>query len=130
MMQAKVANTDKASGQDVGEEATDKLMGVQGHDFLVAVVAIVEIGKGDGIFAHGENAMVGDGNAEDVTTEILDQFLWAIEWGLDIDFPILGQGVLEHGGNVECAIMGVEFALCPQLGELKTKAIAELVGKQ
>ena len=74
--------------------------------------------------------MIGDGNAKDVATEILDQFLWAIDGSLDVDFPILGQGVLEHGGNVECAIVGIEFAFCPKLGEGEAKTVAELVGKE
>ena len=89
-MQAKMANTDKAIWQDMGEEATDELEGGQGHDFLCALIAVVAVGEGDGLFANSENAVVGNGNAEDVATEILDQFLRAIEWGLDVDFPIFG----------------------------------------
>ncbi len=31
--------------------------------------------------------------------------------------------------NIECAVVGIEFAICPKLGERKAKAIAELIGK-
>jgi len=130
MMQPKMTNADKAIWQDMREEATDELAGGQGHDFLCAFVAIVEVFEGDGIFAHGEEAMVGDGNAEDVATEILNQFLGAIKGRLNVDFPILGQSVLEHGGDVECASIGIQFALCPQLREGEAETIAELMGQQ
>lgn len=128
-MQAKMAHADKAIRQDMGEEATDELEDGQGHDFLCALVAIVAVGKGDGIFAHSEEAVIGDGNAEDVTPEILDQFLRAIKWGLDEDFPIFGEGLLDHGGNIEGTWMGIEFAICPQLGKGEAETVAELVGK-
>ena len=74
--------------------------------------------------------MIGDRNAEDVTPQILDQFLFVIERGFDIDFPIFGQGLLQHALNIECAIMGIEFAIRPTLREGKAKTVAELVGKQ
>ncbi len=129
-MKTEVANADKASRQDVGEETTDEFEGRQDHDFLLALVAMVEVGEGDGISANCKNTVIGDGNAKDVATEILDQFLGTIERSLDVDLPILGQGMLEHGRDIECAIVGMEFALCPELRELKTKAVAELVGQQ
>ena len=90
MMETEVADADKAGGQDMGEEATDKLMGVEGHELLFALVAVVAVFEGDGVFADAHNAVIGDGNAEDVATEILDQFLWTIKGGLNVDFPILG----------------------------------------
>ena len=129
MMQAKMANADKALWQDMGEEATDELDGGQGHDFLFALVAVVEILKGDGIAGNGNKAMVGNGNAEDIPSEIFDQFLWVIQGSLDKDFPSLGQGVLQHALNIERAMVHIQFALCPKLGESKAEAIAELVGK-
>ena len=49
MMQAEVANADKARGQDMGEEAADEFDGGQGHDFLFALVAIVAILERDRI---------------------------------------------------------------------------------
>ncbi len=59
-------------------------------NFLFAIIAVIEILESDGIFANGNNAMIGNGNAEDIATEILDQFLFAIERGLNVDFPIFG----------------------------------------
>ena len=130
VMQAKVTNADKAIGEDMREETADKLEDMQGHQLFFAIVAVIEILEGDGILANVHNAVIGNGNAEDVTTEILDQFLFVIERGLDIDFPIFGQGLLEHELNIESAVVGVEFAVCPKLGEGEAKAIAELIGKQ
>jgi hypothetical protein len=69
-MQAKMANADKACGQDMREEATDEFEGGQGHDFLCALVAVVEVFEGNGVFANGQDAMVGDGNTEDTCTAL------------------------------------------------------------
>ena len=129
-MQAKMANADKAIGKDMREKTADKLRGGEGHQLLFAIVAIIEILEGDCIFSNCNNAMIGDRNAEDVTPQILDQFLFVIEWGFDIDFPIFGQGLLQHALNIERTLMGIEFAIRPELGEGKAKTVAELVGKQ
>ena len=51
-----MANADKAIGQDMGEETADKLHRREGHDFLYAFVAIVEVLEGDSIFANGQDA--------------------------------------------------------------------------
>ena len=90
IVQTKMADTDKAIGQDMGEKTADKLRGGEGHQFLYAIVAVVEILESDRIFANGNNAMIGDGDAENVTPQILDQFLFVIERGLDKDLPIFG----------------------------------------
>src|SRR6266511_2958120 len=91
IVQTEMTNTDKTSGQDMRKKAADKLQCGEGHDLLFAIVTVIEILESDGIFANGNNPMIGDCNAEDVATEILDQILFVIEWRLDVDFPIFGQ---------------------------------------
>lgn len=130
VVQTEMTDTDKAIRQDMGKEAADEFKDMQGHQFLFAVVAIIEILESDGIFADVHNAVVGNGDAEDVTTEILDQLLFLIEGLLDIDFPILRQGFLQHEWQIERAIVGIELAVRPKFGELKTEAVAEHIGKQ
>ena len=90
VMQAKMANTDKAIGKDMGKETADELEDMQGHLFLFAIITVIEIFEGNGVFAKGDNAMIGNGNAEDVATEIFEQLLFVVERFLDIDFPIFG----------------------------------------
>ena len=129
-MQAEMTDAHKTVRQNMREETADKLHCREGHQFLFAIVAVIEILEGDRIFANGNNTMIGNGNAEDVTTEILDQFLLVVERRLDIDFPIFGQALLDHILNVERVMVGVQFAVCPELGDFKTETIAELIGEQ
>lgn len=130
VMQAKMTDADKAIGQDMREKAADKLEDMQGHEFFFAIIAVIEIFESDRIFAKGNNAMIGNGNAENVATEIFDQLLFTIERFLDIDFPIFGQGFGQHLLNIQPAVICIEFAICPKLGEFKAEAIAEHIGKE
>lgn len=130
VMQAKMANTDKAIGKDMGKETANELEDMQGHLFLFAIVTVVEIFEGNGVLANGDNAVIGNGNAEDVATEIFEEFLFVVERFLNVDFPIFGQGFGEHRLHIELAIVGVEITSRPELGEFKAEAIAEHIGKQ
>jgi len=114
----------------VGKETANELEDMQGHRFLFAIVAVIEILEGDRILSNGDNAMIGNSNAENVAAEILDQLLFVIERRLDIHFPIFGQTFSEHRLNIQPAIIRIEFAICPQFGELKAESVAELIGKQ
>lgn len=130
IVQTKMANADKALGEDMREKAADKLHGRQGHLFLFTLVAVVEILEGDRIVREGKDTVIGDGNAKYVATEILHQFLDTTQWGLDVDFPIFGECLGHHLLDIERAIIGIQFAGCPELGDGETKAIAELIGEQ
>ena len=130
IVQTKMTDADKPIGQNMREETADEFQCRESHGFFFAVVAIIEILEGDCIFSNGNNTMIGNGNAEDVATEILDQLFFVIERGLDIDFPIFGQGLLQHILNIERAVMGIEFGVCPELGDFEAETIAELIGKQ
>ena len=70
IMQTKMTNTDKAIGEDMGKETANELEDRQGHNFFNAIVAVIEILEGDGVFPKSHNAMIGNGNAEDITTEV------------------------------------------------------------
>lgn len=129
-MQTKMTNTDKPIGEDMGKETADELKDRQGHEFLFAIVAIIEILEGDGIFAKSNNAMIGNGNAEDITTEILEQLFFVVERRLDIDFPIFGQALSHHIQNIKSAMMGVELVVYPKFGDFKAETVAEQIGKQ
>ena len=100
-MQAEMTNAHKAIGQNVREKVADKLHGGQGHQLLFAMIAVIEILEGDSIFANGNDAMIGNGNAEDVASKIFEQFLRAVDGSLDVDFPIFGEGLRQHILDVE-----------------------------
>lgn len=130
IMQAKMANTNKAIGEDMGKEAADELGDRQFHNLLFTIITVIEILEGDSILGNRHNAMIGNGNAEDVATEIFEELLFVVEWLLDIDFPIFGKGFGEHSLHIQSAIVGIEFAVSPELGEFKAEAVAEHIGKQ
>ena len=129
-MQTEMTNTHKSNRQDMREESADKLHSGECHQFLFAMVAVIEILESDSIFPNRNNAMIGNGNAEDIATEIFEQYLDAIEGSLDVNFPIFGEGFHQHVLNIQSAIVGIQFALSPELGEFKTKAVTELIGKE
>jgi hypothetical protein len=130
VMQTKMTDAHKAIRQNMGEKAADEFHGGEGHQLLFALVTVIEILERDCIFPYRHNAVIGNGNAEDVATEILNQFFRAIKRGLNIDFPIFDQGLLQHTLNIQPAVIGIQFAICPELGDGKTKAVTELIGKQ
>lgn len=76
--------------------------------------------------------MIGSGNAENVATEILNQFLDAIERSMNVDFPIFRQGFCQHSLNIEHAVIRIQFATLggPKLRECKAETIAEFIGNQ
>ena len=130
VMQTEMTDAHKAIREDMREKAADKLQRRQSHQFFFAIVTVIEIFEGDRILANRHNAMIGNGNAEDIATEILDQLRDAIERGLNVDFPVFRQRFGQQVLNIESAVIRIEFAICPELGERKTKAMAELIGKQ
>lgn len=130
IMQTKMTNTDKAIWEDMGKETANKLEDGQFHNLLFAIIAVIEILEGDGILGNRHNAMIGDGNAEDVATEVFKQLFFVVEWFLDIDFPIFGKGFGEHSLNIKSAMIGVELVVCPKFGDFKTETIAEQIGEE
>lgn len=96
VMQTKMTNTDKTIREDMGKKTANELEDRQGHLFLCAIITVIEIFEGKGVFINGHNTMIGNGNAEDIATEVFEEFLFVVERFLDIDFPIFGQGFGQH----------------------------------
>jgi len=67
---AVVADAVKAFGQSMQQESADELVGRQGHDLGLVVMAIVFPAKGDLIVVDIDEAAVGDGDAVCVAPEI------------------------------------------------------------
>ena len=73
--------------QDVQQEAPDELVGVEGHDFLPVVVAVVFPAKGDAVVIDPGQPGVGDGDAVGIAGEIFEYVLRPAERRLGIDYP-------------------------------------------
>lgn len=74
-----MADAMKAVGQRVQEEAVDKLVGVQRHEFCLAAMAIVSPAERDFAVDHVDQAGVGDGNTVGVAAKIGQHLLWSAE---------------------------------------------------
>ena len=85
--EAKVADTDEACGQDVEEEAPKELDGSEGECFFDGTVAVIFPAEADATVLDLQQAVVGDGNAMGVASEIVDDLSGAAEGLLGVDNP-------------------------------------------
>jgi hypothetical protein len=90
-----VANADQSLGQNVNEKTSQKLIGGDRHDFLLAAVRIVFPEKRDPIILKRNESMVGDGDAVRIASEIVQNMLGIAEGWLGIDDPVLVEELSE-----------------------------------
>jgi hypothetical protein len=84
---AVMANAVEPVGQGVEEKAPDELVGVQGHDLRLAVVAIILPVEGDVFVGHADQSGVGDGNTVGIAAEIGQHLGGSAEGRLGKDDP-------------------------------------------
>ncbi len=89
--EAEVADADEALGEQVKQEATEKLIARDGHHFLPIVVGRVTPAKGNLIVRQCDQAMVGDGDAMSIASEILQHVLGSAEGWFGVDDPIFAE---------------------------------------
>jgi hypothetical protein len=61
--EAEVADTNEAFGEQVQQEAAQKLIERQGHQLGFVVVSGIAPAKGDLVIGQGDESVVGDGDA-------------------------------------------------------------------
>ena len=84
--EAVIAHLVEAGREDMLEKTPNELMA--GHGFLaMAVGRPVLVAEGDGVFVDGQNAPVGDGDAEGVAGEVIEGGLLAFAPWRDMDDP-------------------------------------------
>lgn len=62
-------DSDEALGQDVEQEATDELLGLEGHDLLLVGVRGVAVSEGYSILLDAQDPVVRDGDSMRVGAE-------------------------------------------------------------
>jgi hypothetical protein len=97
--EAEVADADEALGEQVKQEATQKLIAREGHQFLLIVVSGVTPAEGDLAVGQRDQAMVGDGDAVSVATEILQYVLGSAEGWFGVDDPIFAEEGTQPGSE-------------------------------
>jgi hypothetical protein len=105
MKEAVVADLDKAFGQDMLEEAGEKNGRWQGGDLLLAGLAVTEL-EADLAVVETEEAAVGEGEAVDVRSEVLENGK-AVTGRAAIDYPILFPDVAGSEGEEVGLFQGV-----------------------
>ena len=84
---AVMANAVEPIGQGVEEKAPNELVGVQGHDLRLAVVAIILPAEGDVLVGHADQTRVGDGDPVGVAAEIGQDLGGSAEGRLGVHDP-------------------------------------------
>jgi len=101
-----VADTDEALGEQVQQEAVQKLIERQSHQFLLVVVSRVAPTKGDLAVSERDQSMVGDGHAMGVAAEILEHIFGAAKGWFGVDDPVLSEQRSQPGSE--------DIGLCEQ----------------
>jgi len=73
----------------VKQISTQELIDGNGHDLVVAAVGIVSPAEGDATVFEGHEAVVGDGDAMSVASQIVEHLFGTAEGRLGVDDPVL-----------------------------------------
>lgn len=84
-----VADTVKAGRQNVQQEAADELLGREGRGLVSIAVAVVLPLEGDVSVLDVEQAVVGDGDAVSVPSDVIENLLGTCEGRFRVDHPFL-----------------------------------------
>jgi hypothetical protein len=107
--EAEVTDADQSGRQHVEQEAADELDRIQGHDLGAGMVRVVFPVEADVAVFHRSKAVIGDGDAMSVASQILEHASWATEGRLDVNDPF------ELGG---CFTQGLERGRLGQIAKL------------
>lgn len=117
--EAEVADADESLGEQMKQEATQKLFPRDGHHFLPVVIGRVTPAEGDLGVGQSEQAMIGDGNAVGIATEILQYVLGSAEGWFGVDDPVFAEERTQPGGEGLGMGEGCEFSGQVQLTPLE-----------
>jgi hypothetical protein len=84
-----VANAVESSGENMEEESSDELIGREGHDFLLIVVAVVPPVEFDLPVFDFHQPMIGNSDPVSLATDVVHHLLRAGEGRLCVDHPFL-----------------------------------------
>ena len=110
--QAVVTDAMEALWQDVHQEATDELGGIERHhgvSFAPFEAVILPL-EGDALVIEREEAAVGDGDAMGVAGEIAQDFRGSPEWAFAVDYPLAVTQRRHIGGEGRCIAQRGVFA--------------------
>ena len=95
--ETEVADAHEAWGKDVEEKASQELLHRQGHEAWLVSVGGVSPAEGDLVTGQRDEAMVGDGHAMGVATQIVEDILGAAKGRLAVDHPLVAEQGAQEG---------------------------------
>ncbi len=125
--EAEVADADQPGRQYVEQKAADELDRIEGHGLGAGMIGVVFPVKADTTVLQSAKAVIGDGHAVRVPSQILEHASWSTKGRLDVNDPFelrrcFGHG-LERGWLSQIAKLAGEvkttFAKCPSQREQK-----------
>ena len=124
----------KPLGKNVLDEAAQELLAGKSHGALPAVMRVVLPSEGDVRVGDGEDAVIGDGDAVSIASQILQNVFGSAERRLGIDHPVLPkQGTQERreslrvGQGKTFSVEG-QLARCKQRGAIRQRTSHEKPG--
>jgi hypothetical protein len=85
--EAKVADTDKAVGEHMEEEATDELLCREADQPMGPWIVVIPGAEGNGLIIASHKPLVGDGHPVGVMTQVAEDVLRSTEGRFGIDDP-------------------------------------------
>src|ERR1039457_1082021 len=112
-------------------EATQELFGGYRHLALLAAVSVVFPAECDVAVGHGQEPMIGDGDAVGVACQIVEHMLRSAEGAFAVDNPLLTKERSQERGKGSSGGQGTEAAREHQLALMKgvLQAVDELATK-
>jgi hypothetical protein len=72
------ADADKAAGQNVQKETAQELLGRQSHALFLISMSVILPEEGDLVVVKGQEAVMADGDAMGVASQIGQRVVWAL----------------------------------------------------
>src|ERR1035438_3752913 len=91
-------------------EATQELFGGYRHLALLAAVSVVFLAKCDVAVGHGQESMIGDGDAVGVACQVVEHILRSAEGAFAVDDPLLTKERPQERGKSLLRGQGTEAA--------------------
>jgi hypothetical protein len=91
-----VADAHEVSRDNVEEEAADELRRLKRELTPAVLATAIAVAEGDGAVLQGDEALVSDGNAVGVASEIAQGLFWSGDRRFAVDDPGLGRGLTEE----------------------------------
>ena len=98
----------KPVGQHMDQEAAEELLAIEGHRLLAIAITVVLPAEADLAVVHGDQPVVGYGDAVRVAADIVEDLPWSGERPLCVDhplgFPNRRQVTPEHSGFMKMPV--------------------------